>query len=45
VAATTFLFVPGDARRVLTAGASVSTVDGRMVDKPVLDRARRILGE
>jgi citrate lyase subunit beta/citryl-CoA lyase len=33
------------ARRVLTAGASASTVDGRMVDKPVLDRARRILGE
>ncbi|EOD63686.1 HpcH/HpaI aldolase/citrate lyase family protein [Amycolatopsis vancoresmycina] len=33
------------ARRVLTAGDSVSVVDGRMVDKPVLDRARRILGE
>ena len=32
------------ARSVLTAGESASTVDGRMVDKPVLDRARRILG-
>jgi citrate lyase subunit beta/citryl-CoA lyase len=33
------------ARRVVTAGDSVSTVDGKMVDKPVLARARRILGE
>jgi citrate lyase subunit beta/citryl-CoA lyase len=33
------------ARRVVTAGDSVSVVDGRMVDKPVLARARRILGE
>lgn len=31
------------ARRVLEAGASVSVVDGQMVDKPVLDRARRLL--
>jgi citrate lyase subunit beta/citryl-CoA lyase len=33
------------ARRVVTAGDSVSTVDGKMVDKPVLARARRILEE
>ncbi|MEV6830991.1 CoA ester lyase [Amycolatopsis sp. NPDC051102] len=33
------------ARRVVTAGAAVSVVDGRMVDRPVLARARRILGE
>ncbi|WP_199199472.1 CoA ester lyase [Amycolatopsis sp. CA-128772] len=33
------------ARRVLTAGERVSVVDGRMVDKPVVARARRILGE
>lgn len=33
------------ARRVLTAGASASVVDGRMVDRPVLERARRILGD
>ena len=32
------------ARRVLTTGDSASTVDGQMVDKPVRDRARRILG-
>jgi citrate lyase subunit beta/citryl-CoA lyase len=31
------------ARAVLEAGDSVTTVDGQMVDKPVLDRARRIL--
>jgi citrate lyase subunit beta/citryl-CoA lyase len=31
------------ARQVLAAGDSVSTVDGSMVDKPVLTRARRIL--
>ncbi|SEC85470.1 citrate lyase subunit beta / citryl-CoA lyase [Amycolatopsis tolypomycina] len=33
------------ARRVLAAGAGVSVVDGRMVDRPVLARARHILGE
>lgn len=33
------------ARNVLTAGESASTVDGRMVDRPVLARARRILGK
>lgn len=33
------------ARRVVTAGESASTVDGSMVDKPVLARARRILGD
>ncbi|MEU5046891.1 HpcH/HpaI aldolase/citrate lyase family protein [Streptomyces griseorubiginosus] len=32
------------ARAVVTAGDSVTTVDGRMVDKPVLERARRLLG-
>ncbi|MBQ0850740.1 CoA ester lyase [Streptomyces sp. BH-SS-21] len=31
------------ARTVLGAGESVTTVDGQMVDKPVLERARRIL--
>ncbi|MFC9128071.1 HpcH/HpaI aldolase/citrate lyase family protein [Streptomyces sp. NPDC057099] len=31
------------ARAVLGAGDSVTTVDGRMVDKPVLERARRVL--
>ncbi|TPQ23501.1 HpcH/HpaI aldolase/citrate lyase family protein [Streptomyces sporangiiformans] len=31
------------ARARLDAGGSVTTVDGEMVDKPVLDRARRIL--
>jgi citrate lyase subunit beta/citryl-CoA lyase len=31
------------ARRVLTAGDSVSTVDGQMIDRPVLERARRML--
>ncbi|MFC9945133.1 HpcH/HpaI aldolase/citrate lyase family protein [Streptomyces pratensis] len=31
------------ARAVLGAGEAVTTVDGHMVDKPVLDRARRIL--
>ncbi|MER5435820.1 CoA ester lyase [Streptomyces sp. NPDC002588] len=31
------------ARGVLTAGDSVTTVDGRMVDKPVLERARHLL--
>lgn len=41
-------FAPTDedvawARRVLLAGDSVSTVDGEMVDRPVLDRARRLL--
>lgn len=33
------------ARRVVAAGGSVSVVDGRMVDRPVLARARHILGE
>ncbi len=33
------------ARRVLAAGDPVSVVDGRMVDKPVLARARHLLGE
>ncbi|MGW4522231.1 HpcH/HpaI aldolase/citrate lyase family protein [Amycolatopsis sp. NPDC004378] len=33
------------ARKVLTAGESASTVDGKMVDRPVLARARRILAE
>ncbi|MEV0600112.1 CoA ester lyase [Streptomyces sp. NPDC050315] len=31
------------ARRVLAAGEAVTVVDGRMVDRPVLERARRIL--
>lgn len=31
------------ARTVVDAGESVTVVDGRMVDKPVLERARRIL--
>ncbi|MFI6122123.1 HpcH/HpaI aldolase/citrate lyase family protein [Streptomyces sp. NPDC051064] len=31
------------ARAVLGAGEAVTTVDGHMVDKPVLERARRIL--
>lgn len=31
------------ARTVVTAGNSVTTVDGQMVDRPVLDRARRLL--
>ncbi|MFF3191649.1 HpcH/HpaI aldolase/citrate lyase family protein [Streptomyces misionensis] len=31
------------ARTVLAAGESVTTVDGHMIDKPVLERARRIL--
>ncbi|MGW1816672.1 HpcH/HpaI aldolase/citrate lyase family protein [Streptomyces sp. NPDC002125] len=31
------------ARAVLEAGDSVTTVDGHMVDKPVLERARRVL--
>ena len=33
------------AHRVLAAGDGVSVVDGRMVDRPVLARARHILGE
>jgi citrate lyase subunit beta/citryl-CoA lyase len=33
------------ARTVLGAGDSVTTVDGQMVDKPVLERARRILAQ
>ena len=41
-------FAPSDgeirwARAVLGAGASVTTVDGQMVDRPVLERARGIL--
>ncbi|WP_084743006.1 HpcH/HpaI aldolase/citrate lyase family protein [Amycolatopsis australiensis] len=32
------------ATKVLTAGASASAVDGQLVDRPVLARARRILG-
>jgi citrate lyase subunit beta/citryl-CoA lyase len=31
------------ARAVVEAGASVSAVDGQMIDKPVLERARRLL--
>ena len=31
------------ARRILRAGESVSAVDGQMVDRPVLERARRLL--
>lgn len=31
------------ARAVLGAGEAVTTVDGQMVDKPVLERARRVL--
>jgi citrate lyase subunit beta/citryl-CoA lyase len=31
------------ARAVLAAGDSVTVVDGHMVDKPVIERARRIL--
>jgi citrate lyase subunit beta / citryl-CoA lyase len=33
----------GWARRVLAAGDSAATVDGQMVDRPVLERARRLL--
>ncbi|MFD7292407.1 HpcH/HpaI aldolase/citrate lyase family protein [Streptomyces sp. NPDC059897] len=33
------------ARSVLAAGDAVTTVDGQMVDKPVLDRARRLLAQ
>jgi len=32
------------ARKVVMADESVSTVDGQMVDRPVLERARRLLG-
>ncbi|MER5437231.1 CoA ester lyase [Streptomyces sp. NPDC002790] len=32
------------ARSVLAVGDTVTTVDGQMVDKPVLERARRLLG-
>ncbi|MGD6749015.1 HpcH/HpaI aldolase/citrate lyase family protein [Streptomyces sp. BH105] len=35
----------GWARSVLAAGDAVTTVDGQMVDKPVLDRARRLLAQ
>ncbi|MFD4709363.1 HpcH/HpaI aldolase/citrate lyase family protein [Streptomyces sp. NPDC058430] len=42
-------FAPSDeelawARKVLAAGDAVSAVDGVMVDKPVQERARRLLG-
>lgn len=33
------------ARSVLDAGDTVTTVDGQMVDRPVLERARRILAQ
>ncbi|WP_327665498.1 HpcH/HpaI aldolase/citrate lyase family protein [Streptomyces sp. NBC_00498] len=33
------------AQSVLAAGDTVTTVDGQMVDKPVLDRARRLLAQ
>jgi citrate lyase subunit beta/citryl-CoA lyase len=33
------------ARRVLEAGESASAVDGQMVDRPVLERARRLLAQ
>ena len=32
------------ARRVIEAGESVAAVDGELVDRPVLERARRLLG-
>ncbi|MDH6622620.1 citrate lyase subunit beta/citryl-CoA lyase [Streptomyces sp. LBL] len=43
-------FAPSDtevrwARAVLDAGSSVTTLDGQMVDKPVLERARRVLAQ
>ncbi|MEV3929707.1 MULTISPECIES: aldolase/citrate lyase family protein [unclassified Streptomyces] len=43
-------FAPTDggprwARSVLEAGEAVTTVDGHRVDRPVLERARRILGQ
>jgi citrate lyase subunit beta/citryl-CoA lyase len=42
-------FAPSDselqwARAVLAAGDSVTVIDGHMVDKPVIERARRVLG-
>lgn len=47
-----FLPTPGEvewARKVITAneasGGGVTSVDGKMVDKPVIERARRILAE
>ncbi|MFD5121953.1 HpcH/HpaI aldolase/citrate lyase family protein [Streptomyces sp. NPDC058385] len=48
IAPTAARFAPGErelewARTVVAAGDSVSVVDGQMVDKPVLERARRIL--
>ncbi|MEU9360998.1 CoA ester lyase [Streptomyces sp. NPDC048301] len=48
IAAVASGFAPTDdelrwARTVLGAGDSVTTVDGQMVDRPVLERARRIL--
>ncbi|MFJ9174407.1 HpcH/HpaI aldolase/citrate lyase family protein [Streptomyces sp. NPDC102360] len=43
-------FAPSDAelawaRSVLAAGDTVTTVDGQMVDRPVLERARRLLAQ
>ncbi|WP_435229829.1 HpcH/HpaI aldolase/citrate lyase family protein [Streptomyces sp. Tue6028] len=48
IAAVTAQFAPTEselrwARAVVEAGESVTVVDGQMVDKPVLERARRIL--
>ncbi|MFJ4031357.1 HpcH/HpaI aldolase/citrate lyase family protein [Streptomyces griseoluteus] len=48
VAATRMRFAPTEseqrwARAVVEAGESVTVVEGQMVDKPVLERARRIL--
>ncbi|MEV0006976.1 CoA ester lyase [Streptomyces sp. NPDC051840] len=48
IAAVASGFAPTDdelrwARAVLGAGDSVTTVDGQMVDRPVLERARRVL--
>ncbi|MEK8143242.1 hypothetical protein NKH18_17220 [Streptomyces sp. M10(2022)] len=35
---------PKWARRVLATGEAVSAVDGMMADRPVRERARRLLG-
>jgi citrate lyase subunit beta/citryl-CoA lyase len=48
IATVTAQFAPTEseqrwARAVVEAGESVTVVDGQMVDKPVLERARRIL--
>ncbi|MEU6087091.1 CoA ester lyase [Streptomyces sp. NPDC047085] len=45
-AAAAFAPAPGElrwARRVLEAGESVTTLDGQMIDRPVLERARSVL--